>query len=58
MIDALTRLSGAVGATRTRLGLLFAPAFAEGANRLAKAVAALRPQILALDELPASPGLS
>ena len=54
MNDALTRFSGAVGATRTRLGLLFAPAFTEGANRLAEAVAALQPQILALGEAVAS----
>ena len=51
MNDALTRFSGAVGATRTRLGLLFAPIFAEGANRLADALAALQPQILALGEV-------
>ena len=48
MNDALTRFSGAVGATRTRLGLLFAPIFIDSANRLAEAVAALQPQILAL----------
>ena len=54
MNDALTRFSGAVGATRTRLGLLFAPAFSEGANRLAEAVADLQTQILALGEAVAS----
>jgi hypothetical protein len=45
--QAMVRLSGTVDATRTKFGLLFAPAFTQAANAFADAFAKLQPSILA-----------
>jgi hypothetical protein len=45
--QSMVRLSGTVDATRTKFGLLFAPAFTQAANSFADAFAKLQPSILA-----------
>jgi hypothetical protein len=48
--QAMVRLSGTVDATRTKFGLLFAPAFTQAANAFADAFAKLQPSILAVGQ--------
>lgn len=48
--DALGRLGGAVSALKTQLGLLFAPAITEGADRLTKLLADQRAAILSFTQ--------
>jgi hypothetical protein len=52
--DALFRVGASASGTSTKLGLLFAPALTEAANRFAKSMAEMQPKLLELGQAIAS----